>query len=58
VCPPEDGIEFLRPEFRSLFDTWLPQSLQQDIGPWFDDNKLLRSELQLAGSKLQEASRT
>ncbi|KAL4856237.1 putative RNA pseudouridine synthase [Chlorella vulgaris] len=58
VCPPEDGIEFLRPEFRNLFDTWLPQSLQQDTGPWFDDNKLLRSELQLAGSKLQEASRT
>lgn len=47
VCPPEDGAEFLAPGFRQLFDAWLPASLEAELGPWFADQKLLRSELEL-----------
>ena len=47
VCPPEHGAEFAdSPGFRAVFDAWLPQSMEQELGPWFADSKLLRSSLQ------------
>lgn len=45
VCPPERGEEFSSEGFRQVFDAWLPASLEQELGPWFPDSKLLRSEL-------------
>lgn len=47
VCKPEHGAEFVSPGFQSLFDSWLPASLEQETGPWFPENRLLRSELVL-----------
>lgn len=45
VCPPADGEEFSSPGFRELFDAWLPAALEAEPGCWFEDNRLMRSEL-------------
>lgn len=45
VCPPADGAEFSSPGFLQLFDAWLPAILEVERGSWFEDNRLLRSEL-------------
>jgi tRNA pseudouridine32 synthase/23S rRNA pseudouridine746 synthase len=45
VCPPAHGREFAAEAFQQQFEAWLPLSLEEDVGPWFPDSKLLRSEL-------------
>lgn len=47
VCPPSHGREFEAEAFQQQFAAWLPPSLEEDLGPWFPDNKLLRSELDI-----------
>ena len=44
VSPPLQGVEFVAPGFRELFERWLPPGLQDDAGAWFAGDKLLRSE--------------
>lgn len=50
VCPPEHGREFTSEAFEQQFAAWLPPSLEEELGPWFPDSKLLRSELAGMGS--------
>lgn len=50
VCPPEHGREFTSEAFEQQFGAWLPPSLEEELGPWFPDSKLLRSELANVGS--------
>lgn len=45
VCPPADGAEFTCAGFQQLFHNWLPASLEAQQGCWFEDSKLLRSQL-------------
>ena len=46
ICPPAHGEHFESVAFRALFDAWFPQRLAEDAGSiWFDDSRLLRSQL-------------
>jgi len=45
ICPPTDGAVFISDGFRNVFRRWFPENGEQNIGPWFEDNKLLRSTI-------------
>ena len=42
VCPPVEGVEFSSEPFREVFSQWF-SGLEDDVGVWFPDSKLLRS---------------
>lgn len=43
VCPPQHGRHFGAPPFQRLFTGWFPPGMEEDLGVWFEDSKLLRS---------------
>ncbi len=43
VCPPQHGQHFGAPPFQQLFTGWFPPGMEEDLGVWFEDSKLLRS---------------
>jgi hypothetical protein len=45
VCPPDEGVEFLTPEFVGVFGGWFPEGSQHDPGVWLGAHTLLKSSL-------------
>jgi hypothetical protein len=43
ICPPSHGTWFQAPELQAALSQLLPAPLEQDLGVWLPDSKLLAS---------------